>query len=408
MIESFRIQNFKSIVDQTIDLGRFNVFIGENGGGKTNVLEAFALGAVAARELLPEVSVESCVNSGLRVARPSMMCAAFSADANQVIQFDWRAADETFSTELVSNDDPGSGAFLTNRPIASFFVGVKAGILTRFLAEIGDSEDKQRERKLFVEAVNSLPANSLHPLMTALVGSAFGGSQTLTATFGAASFVIYAPMLSGLRGLSVDSARAPLGMHGEGLDVHIAQLPEEKRARLREIAKMIGWFEDLEFDDADAKKFQGFKPGRSMSRLYFHDRFMNGSERIFSAENANEGILFVLFYLTLFLSEHTPKFFGIDNLDTALNPKLCRNLVKALVKIAKTENKQALVTTHNPAMLDGLNLNDDEQRLFIVQRNDDGHTTVRRIKTKPSFDGKKMRLSELWMLGHLGGLPTTF
>jgi hypothetical protein len=31
-----------------------------------------------------------------------------------------------------------------------------------------------------------------------------------------------------------------------------------------------------------------------------------------------------------------------------------------------------LVTTHNPAALDGLNLNDEDQRLFVVYRNDEG------------------------------------
>lgn len=51
-----------------------------------------------------------------------------------------------------------------------------------------------------------------------------------------------------------------------------------------------------------------------------------------------------------------------------------------------------------------MNLHDEEQRLFVVYRNDDGHTVTRRIKGKPQPEGRKLKLSELWMRGHLGGL----
>lgn len=64
-----------------------------------------------------------------------------------------------------------------------------------------------------------------------------------------------------------------------------------------------------------------------------------------------------------------------------------------------------IVTTHNPAILDGLNLKDDSQRLFVVRRNDEGHTRAKRIEYKPE---RKMKLSELWTNGFIGGLPENF
>ena len=47
MIDSIEIKNFKSIVDLKVDLGRFNIVIGENGCGKTNFLEAFSFASSA-------------------------------------------------------------------------------------------------------------------------------------------------------------------------------------------------------------------------------------------------------------------------------------------------------------------------------------------------------------------------
>jgi len=66
-----------------------------------------------------------------------------------------------------------------------------------------------------------------------------------------------------------------------------------------------------------------------------------------------------------------------------------------------------LITTHNPAILDGLNLNDDEQRLFVVSRNEEGKTKIKRIKLKPKSE-ESLKLSEMWMRGYLGALPKNF
>jgi predicted ATPase len=133
---------------------------------------------------------------------------------------------------------------------------------------------------------------------------------------------------------------------------------------------------------------------------------MQKKNNLFSAENANEGALHVLFYLALFISEKTPSFFAIDNIETALNPMLCRHLMTRITELAKKHQKQVLITTHNPAILDGLNLHDPEQHLFVVKRTDEGHTKVERIKLKPDVENESLKLSELWMRGYLGALPS--
>ncbi len=78
--------------------------------------------------------------------------------------------------------------------------------------------------------------------------------------------------------------------------------------------------------------------------------------------------------------------------------------------IAKANKKQALFVTNSPAVLDGLNLHDDDERLFEVYRDDDGHTRAKRIKLKPhvTVGGERLKLSELWMRGHLGAIPSNF
>ena len=75
MINSLQIKNYKSIEKLNIELGRINVFIGENGCGKSNILEAIALVAAAASRKLDNEFLSS---RGIRVTSAELMRSCFS------------------------------------------------------------------------------------------------------------------------------------------------------------------------------------------------------------------------------------------------------------------------------------------------------------------------------------------
>jgi AAA15 family ATPase/GTPase len=52
VISEIKIQNFKSVQDLTLKPGRVTVLVGENEGGKSNVLEAIAFAGCAAADKL--------------------------------------------------------------------------------------------------------------------------------------------------------------------------------------------------------------------------------------------------------------------------------------------------------------------------------------------------------------------
>ena len=74
MIREINIKNFKSIVDLTLDLGRFNVIIGANGCGKTNILEALVLASGANTN---SIKNEFLMVRDVRLAKPELMINAF-------------------------------------------------------------------------------------------------------------------------------------------------------------------------------------------------------------------------------------------------------------------------------------------------------------------------------------------
>ena len=362
MIETITVKNFKSITDMTLSLGNVNVFIGANGSGKSNILEAIAM---VAAERSAQIEVNSMIQKGIRIAKPDLMISSFYGQpSNNTINVNISGTEGERIKYAVTNLTPEDIYSTWNAPWST---GARRG-------NIKEAVEKTDKLKEYLS-----------------------------------KYLIYSLSINALRGLTSDSLQYPLGLNGEGLDVLLNNIPKEEIMQIKESAKdYISWIEDIFFDNEEIYKMQGYKLGRSKSNLYFRDKFMQKKNNLFSAENANEGALELLFYLTLFISRKTPDFFAIDNIENGLNPRLCRFLMKKICELAVKNGKQVLITTHNPAILDGLNLNDGSQRLYVVTRNDEGKTQAKRIQTKEQTGEQRMMLSEMWMKGLIGGVPYNF
>lgn len=362
MIETITVKNFKSITDMTLSLGNVNVFIGANGSGKSNILEAIAM---VAAERSAQIEVNSMIQKGIRIAKPDLMISSFYGQpSNSTINVNISGTEGERIKYAVTNLAPEDIYSTWNAPWST---GARRGNIK----EAVEKTDKLREYL--------------------------------------SKYLIYSLSINALRGLTSESLQYPLGLNGEGLDVLLNNISKEEIIQIKESAKdYISWIEDIFFDSEEIYKMQGYKLGRSKSNLYFRDKFMQKKNNLFSAENANEGALELLFYLTLFISRKTPDFFAIDNIENGLNPRLCRFLMKKICELAVKNGKQVLITTHNPAILDGLNLNDGSQRLYVVTRNDEGKTQAKRIQTKEQTSEQRMMLSEMWMKGLIGGVPYNF
>lgn len=102
---------------------------------------------------------------------------------------------------------------------------------------------------------------------------------------------------------------------------------------------------------------------------------------------------------------HTPSIFTIDSFDHALNPRLAKKITKVFCEEAIKNNKHVFLTTHNPLVLDGLDLRNDDIRLFAVDRNKNGFVEIKRIQVSEELLKAGQSLSRLWINGRLGGVP---
>ena len=435
MIKKIQISNYKSIDTLDFELGRINVLIGENGAGKSNILEAIALAGAAAANKLDN---EFLTSRGIRVTSPEYMRPAFpefDSFANIFLKIE-SGMSEHYSFELSNENNTYSkwkanckskNISFTEEDLRDYLKELsiidKVDAIITFIQESDKNEKnlsihcrlkaqascppqvqpsypptgwKERSKKNKVKPTKKLISKTNRRLDDFEKNALFYKFIE--------TYIIYSPENSALRTFQREGQIEPLGINGEGLLKLLSGLssPEysDSLNEIRKSLQILGWFEDITI--SEPIPFSG-------SRIEIKDRYLDETRRYFDQLSTNEGFLFLLFYFALFSTELTPQFFAIDNIDASLNPKLCEKLMLELVKKAEQHDKQVILTTHNPAILDGLNIDDDSQRLFVVWRNANGATRMDRVTKRKTPTGERpTRLSELFLRGILGGLPKRF
>jgi len=397
MFTEVQIENYKSIQSLKIGLGRINVFIGENGCGKTNILEAIALASAAAADKLDN---EFLYPRGIRVTEPEFMRSAFDKEnITKEIRINLRKINDVIFNFALQNDNKPyskwnkSGYFSSNESTLGFFVNDP--LLNEDKQINSDNNSIQVTIGSRTQNIDTHTYNIIKKLLEQTQNNYEESSLDLN------NFIIYSPENSLLHVFKEEGQVQPLGTKGEGLLKLLKVLNNslDKTNEIKRKLEFIEWFDDFKLSvDAELER-----------SIQIKDRYLDKELPYFNQKSSNEGFLFLMFYFALFVSDDTPKFFAIDNIENALNPKLCTRLIQELVELAKKYDKQVIFTTHNPAVLDGLDLQDDEQRLFVIYRNIDGHTKAKRVYAPEALDDDEpVPLSEAFMNGYIGGLPNNF
>jgi len=392
VIRKITINGFKSIPEMTLELGSVNCFIGANGVGKSNILEAIGVLGAAANGVVDD---EALLRRGVRPGLPRLYKSSFETErtpAHIALSASGRSSQEyrisllnplenpepawAFKTEYLTDDG-------TNEIVSNGVRGKKNLDPTQGLAalKILDLDKENRACKLMRRLQN---------------------------------YAIYSPNTLALRGMAGDpQSREPVGLSGGRLADAFADfrkgILDKNEDILDSVFELIDWVDDIETTNA-AGSLLSPSVARTQEVLKFTDRFMRKGRNTLSASDASEGALYVLFTAILCLSPKSPRLFAIDNLDQALNPRLVTLLTSKLgewLKQVGKQGRQLLFTAHNPAVLDGLDLMDTEIRLFAVDRNSNGHTKVNRILPTGRLAAlnEQYPLSRLWLMGRLGAIP---
>ena len=387
MVTEINIQNFKSIVDLKFSIGRFNVLIGENGCGKSNILEAITFASAASAD---QLEVSDLEKRGMRVPSPKFMYSAFEGEKKDKIIVEFKQSNgdnETFCLHFANGQE--SGKWIEWGKINGEFL-----IKSLKDAEVRTVKDVTK----FLSNIELKEFDNIHILIKQEPGKITFGPASFDKSI--TDFKIYSPNERALRRFD-NPNNTTLGVDGTGLFSYLKNISTSEKGMktlqsIIENLDILDWFDDLKISPDSLS-------GDNSVMLY--DQYIDETLKYFDQRSVNEAFLYLLFFFTLFISDNSPSFFAIDNIESALNPKLCRRFVKILTLLAEKYDKQVIITTHNPFVLDGLNLNDDNQRLFVARRNIEGYTLLNRVKIPEHLD---IPLSEAWMKGYIGGLPNNF
>ena len=416
MISSLKIKNFKSIVDVDIDFGNVNLFIGANGSGKSNILEAIGIFSAC---LERGVDAQTLDYKGVRLSAPHIFKSSFkNRRLPRAIRLEGTVADAEYKASLQAGEHSSHLQFFTESMTAgghSIFSRGPRGV------RLGDKPVvKTQADTLHIDPHRSLW--DMHGASLAMVGD-----STRMALREISRYAIYTPQTAVMRGIVPDHrATEPLGLTGNRLPQAFRELlrqhrtskdkgAEVRRREIGEVLKMIwssGWASKVEVGPPDIDTVPEFLPA-SKETIYIIDKYMRTKRNTLSPYDASEGMLYLIFMATLLAHANSPAAFALDNVDGTLNPRMVRALVEHIVDAVdgnfsedggNTRPKQVFLTSHNPTALDAIDLFDPGKRLFVVSRNEQGHTIFDRIQPPVEMTKEQwieaMRgrnLSQLWL-----------
>ncbi len=419
MLKKLSIKRFKSIRSSTLEFGNVNMFIGGNGSGKSNVLEAIGVMSAALERGLGDGDLSK---KGVRITPPELMKSAFKGyELPKTLELTANLEGEVeYRVNLTGRPDDPLLAFFSE----SCFLG-DAKVFGR---SHGGAQvmGKSISRKLL-----------RHRSIWDQVRTAFEFPEPVVDALDSLSeYSIFAPQTDYLRGTQVGKVDTPpIGLHGEGLPEAVRgmilqwELVERRRRadtdvtfdmkrKAKKLAFLPRWARSVKVGKIEEHLASRDISERGSDMVYFVDRFMHSKRNRLSVYDSSEGALFLLFAAVLLSHDDAPQIFALDNVDSALNPKITRTLVETIVAITMTSSnsglacgpKQVFLTSHNPTSLDAFDLFDDAQRIFVVARNKLGHTEVTPLKIRKDMSRedwmnkvKGRNLSQYWLDGEIRG-----
>lgn len=386
MLTRITVQGFKSLRDVQIELGQINVFVGANGSGKTNLLEAIGLLGSAVSGYVDD---QALLRRGVRPGTSVVFISSFK-DKESLKSISIHAL---WRTERVS---------------------------AKYRAKFVSLADVREQSWLYEDTIEFNDDGEEWPLITDFDHHGPEGAKIVVENLRAVlnDYAVFAPITPALRGAASDATqRQPIGLTGERLPEAVNQLLDVERGifgdlELDELFELLDWVDEIAVVPPSREIVSPSVP-TTRNIIRFTDRWMADSNNQLSAHDASEGALYVLFALVLALHPKSSRLFAIDNFDQAMHPRLARATMRLFCQqILKTSpERQVMLTTHNPLVLDGLDLRDDRIRLFAVERSSQGATQVHRVQVSDEVlqaTQEGLSLSNLWVMGRLGGVPDLF
>lgn len=375
MLTKLRFQNWRSLQDVTIEnLTPITVLIGANSSGKTNIID----GLKFLREATADSPLQAIQNRrGFKNIVPQYRPGAF-------FQLDFSFTSSQLATAIdysLELADNGEVFPVVSEILTDYERGIQGNI--------GYGESPPKMESLLGTGKTRLAAFLNNPLQETFYH---------TAQFIAERWQIldegFNPPLSVIAGnygditvIDRDAANLPIMLHflKEAAPEKYAQLQDDLQLLMGHVGQVITYQDDRE------------------TRFYIEEKHQAGIEApTISAGTARLVAMLTAYYaLDIGPRASMPGLVVIEEPDTAFNPGLLRTFVAMLRRYVRNGNRQFILTTHNPTLLDFF----EPSEVRVVERDMQGITHVHEVSEEIWKLWKEdSTLGEVWLTNTFGGL----
>lgn len=354
--------NFKSLYNVTFQPGRVNVFIGANGSGKSTILEGIGLLSTAMTDRVDDNSLQ---RKGIRLSASNLYKSRFKNSGRTKptidLSLEWEEMADTFRYDV----------HLTPPTDSDYWKYHSEAFSQNGVRKWGRS--------------NASQTHSISYIGFFLIDENYELIQGRGIAKYFSNYGIFQPNTLTLRGNIPDFTQiTPIGLNGGRLAEALEDIISEDGDDIRfgslymdDVLELIDWASDIMIN---IPKKTSINSNILTTRqvIEFRDRFMKSAAK-FTGYDASEGALYVLFMLCLAMHPQAPAVFAVDSFGHALNPRLAKKVTQIFCQQIIENQKHVFLATHNPLVLDGLDLTNDDIRLFAVDRDKNGYAQIKRI-----------------------------
>ena len=377
-IKKIKVTNFKSFKELEVELGDLNILIGANASGKSNFVEIFRfLRDIRSSGLENAISLQGGVEYLRNINTGSSEALSLEVVFDQVFGVNTIRIYETIYRFAIKFEDTGSGFKVVEDRLTQKFSMLRLGkeitgsgeiIFSNVDGKIDVTLDKHSESAIGLDGIISsfVPEDLPHGAFLLLEASLPYMFQIPLDSMGN-GIPIYDFDSRFVKDFAPKRAKAELEENGSNLAVALNNIIEKedgKRKLLNLVTYLLDFVDDLSVE-------------RQMDKSFFLKLRETYSEEYLPVNLISDGTVNMIDLIVALYFEKKPLTI-IEEPDRGIHPYLISKAVHMMEDAS--ENKQIIVTTHNPEMVRYA----EKKDILLISRDEEGFSSICRPSEKES------------------------
>ena len=359
IIKEIQIKNFKSLEDISFAPGRVNIFIGDNGVGKTTILEAIGLLAAAMTDRVDNAHLQ---NKNIRIS-PSHMYNSQYKNSNDALR------NIELSIKWVENEYEYKYYVVLNPP-----------------QEVDEDKWEYISEELYKDGKKIWKRNNEENAIR-YIGKVWRDcNEEMKAMINELSdYAIYTPNSAVLQEKTTDPyMRKPVGLNGGRLLDALYEIIKEaskdpchERIKIDELPKRFPMLSNISIKKNTKENSNKYIIG-SQYVMEYADETLDRRAKVMNDEIGDE-MLHTLFRLCLLIHHKSPKIFSLDNFDDGISIKTAKEILYTADELGDKNEQCMFFTMRNKYIIDECDIKSVNAKVFIVERDKNGYTKIKEM-----------------------------